>query len=106
MLPLESIVILEVPPVDAAIVSALGKNIPVLESPDGLIDGADVVPADTTILVEVIIPAKLAPVLTFPTSCTLVTDILLLFSYLSLKEVKVYIHSTLIISARCTVMRY
>ena len=61
MLPLESIVILEVPPVDAAIVSALGKNIPVLESPDGLIDGADVVPADTTILVEVIIPETLIP---------------------------------------------
>ncbi len=32
--------------------------------------------------VAVTIPAKLAPVLTFPTSCTLVTDILFLFSYL------------------------
>jgi hypothetical protein len=32
------------------------------------------------------IPEKLAPALTFPTSCTFVTDILLLFSYLSLKR--------------------
>ena len=30
-------------------------------------------------LVAVITPAKLAPVFTSPTSCTLVTDILLLF---------------------------
>jgi hypothetical protein len=56
--------------------------------------------------VAVTTPTKLAPVLTFPTSCTLVTDILLLFSYLSLKEVKVHIHSTLIITTSCTMMRY
>ena len=44
--------------------------------------------------VAVTIPAKLAPVLTFPTSCTLVTGILLLFSYLCciyLKELTGYV---------------
>jgi hypothetical protein len=57
--------------------------------------------------VAVTTPTKLAPALTFPTSCTLVTDILLLlFSYLSSKEVKVHIHSTLIISTSSAVMRY
>ena len=37
------------PPSANPIVSALGKNTPVLESPLGLIDGAAVLPAATTI---------------------------------------------------------
>ena len=44
------ILIRSVPPVDTAIVSALGKNTPVLESPDGVIDGSAVVPADTVVI--------------------------------------------------------
>ena len=67
ILPLESIVILAVPLVDAEIVSAAGKNIPVLLSPDGVIDGALVLPADTVLtpdttrLVAVAIPKVLIP---------------------------------------------
>ena len=46
-------------------------------------EAVDAVPVRAPIKeVAVTIPAKLAPVLTFPTSCTLVTDILFLFSYL------------------------
>jgi hypothetical protein len=42
-------------------VSALGKKIPVFESPDGLIEGAEVDPAETTIPLEnVEIPETLA----------------------------------------------
>jgi hypothetical protein len=47
-LPEESILIDSTPPSANAIVSGDGKNIPVLESPVGLMDGAAVVPAATT----------------------------------------------------------
>jgi hypothetical protein len=54
-------------------VSALGKNIPVFESPLGLIDGAAVVPAETTMpLVNVAMPLILTlPALSDPTSLVL-----------------------------------
>ncbi len=62
-------VILAVPLVDAEIVSAAGKNIPVFESPDGLIDGALVLPADTVVIPDttrldaVALPKVLIPVI-------------------------------------------
>jgi hypothetical protein len=55
-----------VPPVDAARVSALGKKIPVLESPLGLIDGAAADPAETVVIPEALIPVTV--ILGFPES--------------------------------------
>jgi hypothetical protein len=52
--------------VEALIVSALGKKIPVLESPLGLIDGAAVDPAETVVIPEALIPVTL--ILGFPES--------------------------------------
>jgi hypothetical protein len=48
-----------VPPVDAAKVSALGKKIPVLESPLGLIDGAAADPAETVVIPDAFTPVTL-----------------------------------------------
>jgi hypothetical protein len=48
-------------------VSALGKNIPVFESPLGLIDGAEVLPAETTRPLEnVAMPEELTVPVTLP----------------------------------------
>jgi hypothetical protein len=55
-LPELSIRALSVPPADTETVSALGKNIPVLLSPLGLIDGALVEPEPTDTELAVTIP--------------------------------------------------
>jgi hypothetical protein len=66
------------PPSPNAIVSALGKNIPVSLSPVGLIDGAATVPAATVVIPTTTIPPAsiLTPLLavTIPIESTLVTS--------------------------------
>ena len=76
ILPLESIVILAVPLVDAEIVSASGKNIPVFESPDGVIAGSAEVPADTVLTPDTTILVALAAPNTGVTKVGLVANTL------------------------------
>ena len=97
--PLESNLAASAPPSPNAIVSALGKNTPVLESPVGLIDGSAEVPAAT-----VVIPLfTIAFVLTSPLKLVAVTTPTALIpparTCMPVRAVTIPIESTLVTSS-------